>query len=209
MKLIHLEFSLFKIKNYFNFNILMNNTSGNIVFGISTFTSNNSISSIDNLFNVFLNTFINEVNRIPLTQNVMLTEQNIIHTNLINNMTDLRRTIESRLNNNTQQNNFFSNNLLSNFESIILEFLFNENDEQEDVKVTVPENIFNTFKTTLLTNKNINNYKDKSCNICIEEFNLNEILTTLKCNHFFHKNCIKEWLTKQSKKCPICRNETI
>jgi hypothetical protein len=201
-----------------------NNTSGN---------NNNNIDSLfDRMFNIFSDTFINEINRIPFRQNPI--QHDNLQEHLINDMVNLRRTIESRFNL-TQQSQqqqrqqsqqrqqfqhqypfltFTQNNFLSNFESMIDQYtsLFNEINEEyenmEDVKVTVPENVFETFETIVLTNDNFDNYKEKSCNICIEEFKLNDTLTNLKCNHFFHKNCIKTWLTKQSKKCPICRNET-
>lgn len=103
------------------------------------------------------------------------------------------------------------NNIFSNFETVYNNFINDTIDEyiHEDVRVVVPENIFNNFEKIVINNENINIYQDKSCNICIEEFTLNETLTKLKCNHFFHQNCIKQWLTKQSKKCPICRDETI
>ncbi len=47
------------------------------------------------------------------------------------------------------------------------------------------------------------NYND-SCSICLQNFNDNETLKLLNCNHKFHKNCIDEWI-KINKNCPICR----
>lgn len=49
-----------------------------------------------------------------------------------------------------------------------------------------------------------NGIPDNECYICLEK---NETYTCiiLKCNHIFHKTCLKEWLTKESTKCPMCR----
>ena len=44
------------------------------------------------------------------------------------------------------------------------------------------------------------------CIICMEEFEKNEIVKLLPCEHIFHKNCIKQWLLKQ-KTCPFCKAE--
>jgi hypothetical protein len=45
------------------------------------------------------------------------------------------------------------------------------------------------------------------CSICLENFIDNDKLIKLKCNHNFHHNCIKNWLCKESNKCPVCRIE--
>ena len=63
--------------------------------------------------------------------------------------------------------------------------------------------------------KNINTIKaDKNhcdtCIICLQDINLNDEIIILKCpgHHYFHGDCIKEWL-HQKIKCPICANENI
>lgn len=53
---------------------------------------------------------------------------------------------------------------------------------------------------------------NKVCSICLSNNNINSI--TLKCNHNYHKFCLKEW-TKQCKKqdnlltCPLCRKDIV
>jgi hypothetical protein len=46
------------------------------------------------------------------------------------------------------------------------------------------------------------------CNICLDDLCIEEpkdIIVSLHCKHFYHKNCINKWLTQQSTKCPVCR----
>lgn len=47
--------------------------------------------------------------------------------------------------------------------------------------------------------------KEEKCVICWDEYILNDQIRTLSCGgkHFFHRNCIDEWLSKYSK-CPVC-----
>jgi len=52
-------------------------------------------------------------------------------------------------------------------------------------------------------NKYSENYQ---CIICMEEFENNENVKLLPCDHIFHNNCIKQWLLKQ-KTCPFCKAE--
>jgi hypothetical protein len=53
---------------------------------------------------------------------------------------------------------------------------------------------------------------NKVCSICLSNNNINSI--TLKCNHNYHKFCLKQW-TKQCKKqdnlltCPLCRGHIV
>ncbi|CAG8432863.1 7351_t:CDS:2 [Diversispora eburnea] len=44
-----------------------------------------------------------------------------------------------------------------------------------------------------------------TCAICIEEFQDDELLRVLPCEHEFHAKCIDEWLTTKSSKCPLCK----
>ena len=41
--------------------------------------------------------------------------------------------------------------------------------------------------------------------ICLTDFDDNNDIIKLKCNHIFHKTCILEWLKNNSNKCPVCR----
>lgn len=54
-----------------------------------------------------------------------------------------------------------------------------------------------------INNKAIKLYTEKSCGICLEEYNLeNDIIVSLPCGHIFHKEC-KEGL--KDNECPVCR----
>ncbi|GFQ07985.1 E3 ubiquitin-protein ligase rnf181 [Phtheirospermum japonicum] len=48
----------------------------------------------------------------------------------------------------------------------------------------------------------------QSCSICMEDFELKSdtpvIVNELPCEHYFHKDCIVEWL-QRSNTCPLCR----
>ena len=48
--------------------------------------------------------------------------------------------------------------------------------------------------------------KNYQCIICMEEFEKNEKVTLLPCDHIFHSNCIEQWLLKQ-RSCPFCKSE--
>jgi len=58
---------------------------------------------------------------------------------------------------------------------------------------------------TLNIKKHFND--EEKCSICLNKWNLrnNEIIK-LSCNHYFHKDCILEWFSRDSdNSCPICR----
>lgn len=48
----------------------------------------------------------------------------------------------------------------------------------------------------------IDDVKDESCCICLNK--LSENVIKLKCNHYFHNNCISDWFGVNMS-CPICR----
>lgn len=60
----------------------------------------------------------------------------------------------------------------------------------------------NNLTHTTITQAQVD--KQAECNICLCEFELNETVTTLPCQHHFHDSCIKNWLKLHST-CCTCR----
>jgi len=56
------------------------------------------------------------------------------------------------------------------------------------------------------TNPNANTLT--SCPVCLEDFEAGDHVRTLPCFHFFHKECIDQWL-KQNAICPIDKQSMI
>ena len=49
--------------------------------------------------------------------------------------------------------------------------------------------------------------KIEQCVICVEDFCDGDNLRVLPCEHFFHRQCIDEWLINHSAVCPLCKYE--
>lgn len=61
-------------------------------------------------------------------------------------------------------------------------------------------------KILLGEHQELPNPNDHTCTICLSEYQPKETLRTIpECDHYFHANCIDEWL-KINATCPICRN---
>jgi len=44
-----------------------------------------------------------------------------------------------------------------------------------------------------------------SCTICLEKYKSHDLVLEFNCSeHFFHKECLKEWI-KKSEYCPLCK----
>ena len=72
----------------------------------------------------------------------------------------------------------------------------------EDVRATLGED----------GEKEIKNYKlekkiEGTCAVCMMEFEKDQEVSELKCNHIFHKDCVMKWLKEYNYKCPVCRAE--
>ena len=44
-----------------------------------------------------------------------------------------------------------------------------------------------------------------NCSICLQK--LDTKLSCTNCNHWFHEVCLKKWIDRKHKTCPICRTE--
>lgn len=61
-------------------------------------------------------------------------------------------------------------------------------------------------KIELGESKRLPKPNDNTCPICLSEYQSKETLRTIpECNHYFHANCVDEWL-KMNATCPLCRN---
>jgi len=47
---------------------------------------------------------------------------------------------------------------------------------------------------------------ETQCSICITDYEVDETVITLPCNHCFHKECIEQWLGIK-RECPLCRHD--
>tara|TARA_Y100001973_G_C5003742_1_gene234958 strand:- start:58 stop:444 length:387 start_codon:yes stop_codon:yes gene_type:complete len=48
--------------------------------------------------------------------------------------------------------------------------------------------------------------KIETCSICLEDYQEDDIIFKLNCNHIFHKKCFKQWSNnKETTSCPLCR----
>jgi hypothetical protein len=77
-----------------------------------------------------------------------------------------------------------------------------------DVKVTLTEEEYNNIETQKYsTEEKCIDEECKMCIICNDEFKEDDIVKITKCKHVLHDECLKPWLLKESKKCPVCRME--
>lgn len=58
------------------------------------------------------------------------------------------------------------------------------------------------------TNSSCTPHELPTCRICMCEFEDEEVVTTLPCLHFFHKDCVETWL-EQKAQCPICQTQVV
>ena len=90
--------------------------------------------------------------------------------------------------------------MLNNIISIIQNTLDNEQEEFQDVVVTVDDNDLEKLSKTIVTNN-----MDIDCSICLSNLQINEEIIELNCTHKFHSECILTYLKEYNYKCPVCR----
>ena len=78
--------------------------------------------------------------------------------------------------------------------------------EYEDVIVTLDDDDYNKLQSIKYSELN-EEEKSKKCSICLVGFENDDMLLKLPCDHYFHKQCIEEWLKEYDYKCPVCRHE--
>lgn len=106
-----------------------------------------------------------------------------------------------------------SGNLHNNIARMMME-LINGGSLDTDTRVPLTENSFEVMKKGLYKDikadfeSNGIEY-DSTCVICQENYEDEDEITNIGCsgNHIFHTDCIRPWLTRVSKTCPVCRED--
>ena len=173
----------------------------------------NPNDTIDDIFDEIMD-FVNET---PFTTSRINNYNEAIAVNqqIVNNIYNIRRYLEINDNeriNNTPQNQFAeeSNFIDSLFETFLdnninIQGILGNVDDLQDVKVTLSKSDFDKLEKIKIQNDNLNEFLNLQCNICMEEYKINDHVIKLKCKHLFHKECIKDWLCKEKISCPVCR----
>jgi hypothetical protein len=119
----------------------------------------------------------------------------ILPAPLINDISNNQYNLFS---NNTNQTNSITNlvNLLTTVMNLPLM------QENNDVVCTLDEEDKEKLKKYKLKTEIV-----IQCNICLDNMNNDDEVMELPCKHFYHHNCINEYLEKYNYKCPCCRNE--
>jgi len=63
-----------------------------------------------------------------------------------------------------------------------------------------------TRESTYQASENTESEEPEACSICMNDFESNAAIRTLPCEHFFHPQCIDQWLTIK-RECPLCRHD--
>ena len=78
----------------------------------------------------------------------------------------------------------------------------------ENVVRPVPPNLIRLLPIAKFTLVNKENFSEenKSCTICMCQYEVDEEYMILPCLHRFHPECIKEWLGRKNS-CPNCKDK--
>lgn len=78
--------------------------------------------------------------------------------------------------------------------------------QMEDVKLVIKEEVLEKIPTMkyLKLEQKIKNMNSK-CTVCQDDFNEQDNVRVLPCEHIYHLDCIDDWLKIHSYKCPCCR----
>ena len=96
-------------------------------------------------------------------------------------------------------------NVINIFNDILNSNINNNDTELEDVIVTLDDNDYD--KLEIIKYKELDNSLENKCSVCLVEFQDDDNVMILPCKHYYHTNCIKEWLKEYDYKCPVCRYE--
>jgi hypothetical protein len=192
------------LDNYQNLNNNINNNNNNANINNNINNNNNNANINDNINNNDNNANINDnLNNFNFNNN---NNNRIIYIN--NNFINrLNRFLQVDFNNNqyNQEYNDISVPRLNPgllIEAINIILPPQNINILEPVAVALADECLEELKERVLEEK-----IEGMCMICFDEFNVEQTVLELPCNHLYHKDCIVPYFKEHSNKCPTCRCE--
>lgn len=199
----------FYSRMYFNARMTDRVNIGIVAYDINNNEIPNSYTNFSNISENFFNIINNHLNDVD-SINEHNNFNNIVNENINNALRNaLHNTLQSTLNNiviDISDNINFGS--LGNEIITITEILNNQNNQYNQYNETINEDKINDYKCSdykHINSEEINKMNCEHCTICQENYNEDDKVLILECNHIFHPECIKPWLLKCSNLCPICR----
>ena len=129
-----------------------------------------------------------------------LFEPNI--SNNVNSIFSLSNFLGQGINSYNEINN---NNMLNLFNQI---FNVPINQNYQDIPIVITDESFDKLKKCKYVELQDDiKFNNKKCMITLDEFQDDDDILVLPCNHVFKIDEITDWLKDNSYKCPICRND--
>lgn len=92
----------------------------------------------------------------------------------------------------------------------LVDFLPYKNAKQKaDFRTDIDYSIVNPQTDIDIGSSSSEDSSDSDCSICLDKFQHTGIICQLKCKHYFHLDCIHDWLQKiepKDYKCPLCNS---
>lgn len=101
------------------------------------------------------------------------------------------------------------NNTLNSLENNNFNHILNlimQNDPNKYGNPPAAKKVIESLPRIKINSDNLSEYSDKDCLVCMDSVQLENITIKLKCLHYFHEQCIVDWL-KVHNTCPVCREE--
>lgn len=177
------------------FNNLINSTLNNLL--------NPSTLDYSNVLIDYSNILIDNSNILIDNSNVLIDFSNNSNSNSNSRFRDIFSNYYNYYNYNYNYNlDFENNNFLQNFINRTL-----ENDKKR-YKQVISDTEYKKLKRTKYNKANAEKeYLNTQCPIFCNNFEDNEEIIILPCNHIFSPDGIEKWLSEESNSCPVCRYE--
>ena len=124
------------------------------------------------------------------------------------------------INTNENEVQYYSNTIIDpnysiriiNISNLLGDEYFNRFDEEYEYQTALEESnhdqelVRNENQILNMSSVKFKNVKtkDNTCTICCTEFENDDSVILLNCNHIFHKECINEWIHYKAE-CPLCK----
>jgi hypothetical protein len=93
---------------------------------------------------------------------------------------------------------------------VVLYIYFKKCKKTEIVSIINDDSIGIEVIDTIIIQDNytLEKYNEIDCVICLEEYKIQDSIKILSCKHYFHTDCIEQWLNI-NRSCPMCRANNV